>query len=66
MSMKEDQPPVRRELPLERLRREQLLKDIEEAFDAYVALLASTRPGPGTRGWRARVRRRIDSLSDEH
>ena len=54
--------PLRRELPLEKLQRDLVLRDIWEAFDAYVALLARTRPGPGTNGWRARVRWRIDHL----
>jgi hypothetical protein len=58
--------PVQRELPLARARRELLLRDIEAAFDDYVALLATTRPGPGTNGWRSRIRRRVDALQTEH
>jgi hypothetical protein len=59
-----DTVPVRRELPLEKLQRDLVLRDIEAAFDDYVALLARTRPGPGTKGWRTRIRQRVDGLRD--
>jgi hypothetical protein len=55
--------PVRRELPLERLQRELVVRDIEEAADDYIRLMVRTRPARGTRGWRSLVRHRIDGLA---
>jgi hypothetical protein len=61
-----DTTPVLRELPDARVRRELFLRAIEAEFDDYMALLARTRPGPGTKGWRSRIRRRVDGIQTEH
>ena len=62
MSAIEPGRPVRRPTLVEKLEFELAVRDIESVLDPYVALLATTRPGPGTNGWRRRLRQRVDGL----
>jgi hypothetical protein len=56
--------PVTRESTDDRLNRGLAAAQIEQLFDSYVSLMVRRQPGPGHRGRRSRLRRRIDGLQD--
>jgi len=54
--------PVTRESAADRINRGLAEAQIEALFDSYVDRMVQRQPGPGHRGWRSRLRRRIDNL----